>query len=245
MQVLTTKSTIKIKQETKPKLKPKLRHIFIAIFKRDLALGLRNLSELLSPIMFFLIIISLFPLGIGPDPQILKKISPGIIWVAALLATISVMDRLFRSDFEDGSLEQLMLSGAPLSILMLAKIAAHWCLTGLPLIIISPILGLMMLLTPQASLGLALILLFGTPIMSLLGAMGVSLTIGLRRASLLLSIIVLPLYIPVLIFGTQALTALINGHDFYGYLAIFTAMNLVCLVVCPLISAMAIKISMD
>lgn len=219
--------------------------IFLAIFQRDLKLGLKNITELLSPLIFFLIVISLFPLGVGPNPQVLKQIAPGIIWVAALLATISIMDRLFRSDFEDGSLEQLMVSGAPLYWMMLAKIAAHWCLTGLPLVIISPILGLMLLLTPESALGLSIILLFGTPVMSLLGAMGVALTIGLRRAGMLLSIIVLPLYIPILVFGTGALIALIDGHDYIGYLAVFMAMNIVCIVICPLISAVAIKISMD
>ncbi len=218
---------------------------FLAIFKRDLKLGLKNMTELLSPLIFFLIVISLFPLGVGPNPQVLKQIAPGIIWVAALLATISIMDRLFRSDFEDGSLEQLMISGAPLYWMMLAKIAAHWCLTGLPLVIISPILGLMLLLTPESAVGLSVILLFGTPVMSLLGAMGVALTIGLRRAGMLLSIIVLPLYIPVLVFGTGAVITLIDGHEYIGYLSVFMAMNIVCIVICPLISAVAIKISMD
>lgn len=218
---------------------------FCALFKREILLGSRQLSELATPVIFFLIIIALFPLGLGLENKILIDIAPSIIWIAALLASIQIMERLFRGDFEDGSLEQLLLSGMPLSLSILAKITAHWCLTSLPLIIIAPILSIMLLLPPNISLSLTGILLIATPALALIGAMGVALTIGLRRAGLLISVIVLPLYVPLLIFGTQAIQALINNYSVLPYLALFAAINILCLVICPIITAFALKISLD
>lgn len=219
---------------------------FFAIIQRDLKISLQKRSEILTPIIFFLIVVSLFPLGLGiENREALKGAAPAILWVSALLSTMLIMDRLFKEDYEDGSLEQLAISGIPLYLVVLGKIVAHWILTALPLILFTPILSLMLLFSIKEALGIALILLIGTPLLSLIGAMCVAIIVGVRHSGLLLSILLLPLYIPVLIFGTQMILRLIEGHRLLGYYAIFGAANTVALLVCPLVAAFALKLSLD
>jgi heme exporter protein B len=188
-----------------------LTHAFFAIIRRDLVLALRRRSEIANPLLFFILVITLFPLGIGAQPNLLTSIAPGIIWVSALLASMLSLDSLFRSDFDDGSLEQILLSPHPASILVLGKIIAHWLVTGLPLLLISPLLAVFLGLPNQSIAVLLLTLLLGTPVLSLIGAIGVALTVGLRRGGMILSLLVLPLYVPVLIFASNAVSMAAGG----------------------------------
>ena len=218
---------------------------FVGVLKRDLKLGIRKQSELLNPVFFFVLVVSLFPLGVGPSPKILSVIAPGVIWVAALLATLLSMERLFRSDYDDGSLEQLILSPHPLPLLVMAKITAHWLITGLPLILVSPLLGVLLHLPGEAIRALPLTLLLGTPLLSLLGAIGVGLTVGLQRGGVLLTLLVLPLYIPALIFGSSAISAASIGLPFNGQLALLGAMLAVALTLAPFAVAAGLRISVE
>lgn len=219
---------------------------FVAVIARDCKIGMRNRSEILMPLAFFLIITSLFPLGLGLENRaLLKSSAPAILWVAALLSTILVLDRLFKNDFDDGSLEQMAISGQPLYLIILGKIVAHWLLTGLPLILFSPILALMLYFNFIESLFVAWILFLGTPLLSLVGAMCVALVVGLRQAGLLLSIIILPLYIPVLLVGVQMISRLQEGHSLEGLTYLMLAGNVAALVICPLIAAFSVKLSLD
>ena len=218
---------------------------FLGVLRRDLQIAIRKRSELLNPILFFILVVSLFPLGIGPEPRLLGEIAPGVIWVAALLATLLSMERLFRSDFEDGALEHLLLSPHALSLLALAKVLAHWLVTGLPLILVSPLLGVLLHLPAEAIRVLPLTLLLGTPVLSLLGAVGVALTVGLRRGGVLLTLLVLPLYVPVLIFGTAAVAAAAAGLPVSGQLALLGAMLALALTLSPLATAAGLRISAD
>jgi heme exporter protein B len=216
---------------------------FLGVLRRDLQLGIRRRNELLNPILFFILVVSLFPLGVGPGPQMLREIAPGVIWVAALLATLLSMERLFRTDFEDGALEQILLSPHPLSLMVVAKVLAHWLVTGLPLILVSPLLGVLLYLPDEALEILPLTLLLGTPVLSLVGAIGVALTVGLRRGGVLLTLLVLPLYVPVLIFGTTAVVAASAGLPVSGQLALLGAMLLLALTLAPFATAAGLRIS--
>ena len=175
------------------------------LFAREMRLAWRNGAEILNPLWFFLVVITLFPFGVGADPQLLVQIAPGIVWVAALLAALLVMDRLFRDDWQDGSLEQLLLLPTPLVAVVVVKVLAHWAMTGLPLLVVSPLAALLLGMAPHDAGVLALTLLLGTPTLSFLGAVGVGLTVGLRRGGVLLSLLVLPLSVPLLIFACGAL----------------------------------------
>jgi heme exporter protein B len=218
---------------------------FVGLLRRDLQIAIRKRSELLNPILFFILVVSLFPLGIGPEPRLLGEIAPGIIWVAALLATLLSMERLFRSDFEDGALEHLLLSPHALSLLALAKVLAHWLVTGLPLILVSPLLGVLLHLPAEAIQVLPLTLLLGTPILSLLGAVGAALTLGLRGGGVLTSLLVLPLYIPVLIFGSGAVGAAASGVGYAAYLLLLGAFLLFASVLTPWAVSLALRISVE
>ena len=176
---------------------------FYNVFKRDMQVAVRNKGDVINPLIFLIIVITLFPLGIGPETAVLTRIAPGIIWVAALLAALLSLERLFKSDFVDGSLEQMLLSPQPLFIMVFAKITAHWLLTGVPIIIIAPLLAMMLHMEQSAYPALLITLLLGTPILSLIGAIGVALTVGIKKGGVLLSLLILPMYIPVLIFGTK------------------------------------------
>ena len=177
---------------------------FYYLLIRDLRLAFRSRHELANPLIFFVLVVTLFPLAVTPSEDLLRVMAPGVIWVSALLSVLLSLDRLFKQDYEDGSLDQLMLSPNPLVILVLAKVSAHWLLTGLPLVLIAPLLGLFMYVPDEALGVLVLSLLLGTPVLSLVGAIGVSLTVAVNRGGVLLSLIILPLYIPVLIFGANA-----------------------------------------
>ena len=216
---------------------------FSLIIKRDLTIAFRHRDDIINPLLFFIIVVTLFPLGIGPESTTLARIAPGIIWVAALLATLLSLDRLFKSDYEDGSLEQMMLSPHPVFILVLAKIIAHWLVTGLPLILIAPLLAVLLHLNENSYSALMLTLLLGTPILSLLGAIGVALTVGLKKGGVLLSLLVLPLYIPVLIFATSAIDTAAMNLPYSGQLAIIAALFFGSLTLAPFAVCAALKVS--
>jgi len=214
----------------------------IQLIKRDFRLAVRAPQELINPLIFFLIVVSLFPLAISPNPKTLQLIGPGVIWVAALLATLLSLDRLFLSDYQDGSLEQLLLSPHPLTVLVSVKVLTHWLLTGLPLIILSPLLGMMLGMPSSAIVALMLSLLIGTPLLSFVGAIGSALTVGLRGGGVLLTLLVLPLYIPVLIFGSSAVVAAMSGLPYVGHLASLGAFLAMAVTLAPLATAAALRI---
>lgn len=219
--------------------------IFGQIIKRELRIAMRKQTEILNPLWFFLIVITLFPLVIGPEPKLLAKIAPGVAWVAALLSALLSFERLFRDDFIDGSLEQLMISPQHLALSALAKVLAHWLLTGFPLILLSPIAALLLSLDSHIWWALVLTLLLGTPILSCLGAIGVALTVGLRKGGVLLSLLVLPLFIPVLIFSSSALEAAELSLPYNGQLAILGAMLCGAITLSPFAIAASLRISLE
>lgn len=219
--------------------------LFRQTFKRDLTLAFRRKSELVNPLIFFLIVASLFPIGVSPEPNFLSQLAPGLVWVAALLATLLSMETLFKSDYEDGSLEQLLLSPQPVFLVVLSKVLAHWLLSGLALTLVAPLLGVMLFLPSEGMPGLMLSLLLGTPTLSLIGAIGAALTVGLRRGGVLISLLVLPLYIPVLIFGSSAVQAAVTGLPLDGYLALLGAMLALALALAPIAAGAALRISVS
>jgi len=219
--------------------------IFWHIIKRELQIAMRKQAEILNPLWFFLIVITLFPLVIGPDPELLSRIAPGVAWVAALLSALLSFERLFRDDYIDGSLEQLVLTSQPLVLTALAKVLAHWLLTGLPLILLSPIAALLLSLEIPIWWALVLTLLLGTPVLSCLGAIGVALTVGLRKGGVLLSLLVVPLFIPVLIFSASVLDAAGLSLPYNGQLAILGAILAGVMTLSPFAIAAALRISLD
>ena len=223
----------------------KIKVNFLQLICRDLKLAFRQIGDIFSVLFFFIIVVSLFPLGIGADLDLLKKIAAGIIWVAALLSTMLSLNKLFANDFADGSLEQLMLLPVPLSLVVFSKILAHWIISGLPLAIFSPILGIQFNLSGEELWVLILSLLLGTPALSAIGAIGSALTIGLKSSSVLLSLLILPLYIPILIFGSGAIDSAISGMEYSAHLSLILAITLSSLFLSPFAAAMAIRTSMD
>lgn len=215
------------------------------IIKRDLVLAMRRKAEVLTTLFFFVIVVSLFPLGIGPEIKQLTAIGPGILWVAALLATMLSLSRLFADDFHDGTLEQLVLLPQPLSLLVSGKIVAHWVVSGLPLVILSPLLGSQLGLQGESVLILMMTLAIGTPILSLIGSIGAALTLGLRSSGVLVSILVLPLYVPVLIFGAGAVQASEQGLSFTGHFSLLGAMLAMAVILAPIASAAAVKVALE
>ena len=223
----------------------KIKVNFLQLICRDLKLAFRQIGDIFSVLFFFIIVVSLFPLGIGADLDLLKKIAAGIIWVAALLSTMLSLNKLFANDFADGSLEQLMLLPVPLSLVVFSKILAHWIISGLPLAIFSPILGIQFNLFGEELWVLILSLLLGTPALSAIGAIGSALTIGLKSSSVLLSLLILPLYIPILIFGSGAIDSAISGMEYSAHLSLILAITLSSLFLSPFAAAMAIRTSME
>ncbi|MBI3898220.1 MAG: heme exporter protein CcmB [Gammaproteobacteria bacterium] len=217
----------------------------LSIVRRDLTVALRRAQDALTPVIFFAIVVSLFPLGVGPEPATLATIAPGVLWVAALLSTMLSLPRMFSNDYADGTLEQLLLAPHPLSVLVLAKVLAHWLLTGLPLVLLSPLLALQLQLPADAIGTLTLSLLLGTPVLSLLGATGVALTLGLRGGGVLVSLLVLPLYTPVLIFGAGSVAAAATGLDTEAYLSLLGAFLVLALSFAPWATAAALRTSLD
>lgn len=218
---------------------------FFATVRRDVLLALRRKSEVLTALFFFVIVISLFPLGIGPESALLKKIAPGVLWVAALLSTLLGLPRLFAADHQDGTLEQMALSPSPLAVLIAGKIAAHWLLCGLPLVVLAPVLGLQFDLDGQALGILSLSLLLGTPLLSLIGAMGAALTLGVRGGGVLLAVLVLPLYIPTLIFGAGAVEAQSAGLGIEGHLSLLAALLALAIFFAPWATTAALRIALE
>lgn len=216
---------------------------FYYLLLRDMRLALRSRHELANPLIFFVLVVTLFPLAVMPTPERLQEMAPGVIWVAALLSVLLSLDRLFKQDYEDGSLDQLMLSPNPLVVLVLAKVSAHWLLTGLPLVIIAPLLGVFMQLSSESLNVLIWSLLLGTPVLSLIGAIGVSLTVAVNRGGVLLSLIVLPLYIPVLIFGANAIDVANDGMSVRGQLYFLGAVLALAISLAPLATAVALRIT--
>lgn len=216
---------------------------FVHFIRRELLIAFRRQADIFNPLWFFIIVITLFPLSVGPEPALLARIAPGIVWVAALLATLLSLERLFRDDFQDGALEQAMLTPLPLSMVVLAKVAAHWLLTGLPLILISPLLAILLSLDSSTWLAVVLTLLLGTPTLSFIGAIGVALTVGLQKGGVLLSLLVLPLFIPVLIFATSAIDAATLGMPYNGQLAILAAMLMGAMTLTPFAISAALRVS--
>ena len=218
-----------------------MRHVFL----RDLRVVLRRRADVAAALMFFVIVVSLFPLGVGPEPRLLRTMAPGVVWVAALLASMLSLARLFTDDHHDGTLEQLLLGATPLPLLVLAKMAAHWLTTGLPLALISPVLALQFGLAPDAIFVLSASLLLGTPLLSLVGGIGAALTVGVRGAGVLLSLLVLPLVVPVLIFGAGAVVASESGLATSPYFSLLGAMLSLALFLAPLATAAALRIAME
>jgi heme exporter protein B len=224
---------------------PSAPRAFAAQLRRDLTIAVRSRSELVNPLMFYVMAIAMFPLGVGPGPEQLAKLAPGVLWVLALLSTLLSLDALFRRDFDDGTLEQLVLNVDPLFVGILAKVVAHWLVIGLPLALLSPVAALMLFLPAAAIPTLMLTLLLGTPILSLLGAVGAALTVALKRGGLLLTLIILPLYVPVLVLGAGAVSAVIDGLDPSAQLAWLAAMLALTLTLTPFAAALALRVGLE
>ncbi len=218
---------------------------FAALIRRDFLLAYRRRAELLQPLVFLLVVVTLFPLGVGPSPQLLASIAPGVIWIAALLATVLSLDSLFRSDFDDGTLEQMVLSGQSLALISLARIVSHWLVAGLPIVLLSPLLALWMNLPDAGVLVLIKSLLIGTPVLSLIGAIGSALTVSLKRGGQLLSLLVFPLYVPLLILATSAVNSAIVGLPYSGQLGLILAGMIAALTLAPFATAAALKLSLS
>jgi heme exporter protein B len=217
---------------------------FAAILRRDLLLAFRHRGEIANPVLFFFMVVTLIPLGLTPEASRLAEIAPGILWVMALLASLLSVEGMFQSDYRDGTLEQMMILPQPLYLMVLAKILAHWLVTGLPLTLLAPVLGMMLSLPDAGYLPLVLSLLMGTAVLSLLGAIGAALTVALRKGGLLLSLIVMPLYMPVLIFGASTVQRAVDGFPVEGPLAIMGALLAFSLLISPFATSGALRVSM-
>jgi heme exporter protein B len=216
-----------------------------AVIARDLRLALRRPADLVAVLFFFVIVASIFPFGVGPEPALLKRLAPGVLWVGALLAAMLSLPRLFADDFRDGTLEQLALAPYPLGLAALGKILAHWLVSGLPLALIAPALGLQFDLSAEAAMTLTFSLLLGSPALSGIGAIGAALTLGLRGGGVLLSLLVLPLYIPVLIFGAGAVDMSASGLTAQAHLALLAAFSVGSVAFAPWLAALALKLSLE
>ena len=215
--------------------------VMLAVLRREVSLALRQKGEVLTPLVFFVVIASLFPLGVGPESALLLRMAPGVLWVSALLAAMLSLQRLFATDYADGSLEQMVLSATPLPMLAAAKALSHFLLSGLPLVLMAPVLGLQFGLDGRALGILMLSLLLGTPTLSLIGGIGAALTLGVRGAGVLLSLLVLPLYIPVLIFGAGAVEADAAGLGAGGHLSLLAALLVLSLFFAPFATTAALN----
>lgn len=217
----------------------------IWIVRRDLTIALRRRSDIFITLIFFVIVVSLFPLGIGPELDTLRMIAPGVVWVGALLASMLALEQIFSADHRDGTLEQMLLTPQPVSLLVIGKVVAHWLVTGLPLVVMAPLLGLQYDLSADALKVLVVSLLLGTPTLSLIGAIGAALTLGLRSGGVLVALLVLPLYIPVLIFGAGAVEATVSGLGGQAHLSMLAAILIGSLVLAPPATAAALRVAED
>ena len=216
---------------------------FLVAVYRDLLLAMRRPADVLTAVAFFVVVVSLFPLSVGPEPALLRTIAPGVIWVAALLASMLGLPRLFAADHADGTLEQMLLSATPLGAVVLAKILAHWLVSGLPIVLVSPVLAVQFDLPFESVAVLALTLLMGTPVLSLIGAIGSALTLGLRAGGVLLSLLVLPLYVPVLVLGSGAVDLAGGGIDTSSHFLLMAALLVLSVAFAPWAAAAALRIS--
>ena len=216
-----------------------------AVIGRDLRLAMRRQADIVAATFFFIIVVSLFPLGVGPDADQLRKLAPGVLWVAALLATMLSLPRLFADDHRDGTLEQLALAPQPLGLIVFGKVIAHWLVAGLPLVLLAPVLGIQFDLADDALTVLTLSLLIGTPALSGIGAIGAALTLGVRGGGVLLSLLVLPLYVPVLIFGAGAVDATVSGLGPQAHLSLLGALALGGVFFAPWPTAAALRIALE
>lgn len=220
-------------------------NIYGQTLKRDLRIAFRNPSQILNPLLFFMIAVSLFPLAISPESQTLTQIAAGIIWVTSMLSVLLSLNTLFHLDFENGVLEQMLTSPHSLPLLVLAKITAHWLLTGVPIILLSPLLGMFLFLEVEAIKILVLTLLLATPSLSLIGGIGASLIVGIKNSGMLLSLLILPLYIPILIFASSAISQTQFGLAITGHLYFLAMIAVISLLLSPFVSALAIKINLE
>ena len=220
-------------------------NLFLDVLKRDLVLAWRRKSDVFASLCFFILVVMLFPLGVGPEPALLKAIAPGIVWVAALLASTLALGRLFAPDYIDGTLEHLLLTPEPLTVIVMAKIKAHWLVSGLPILLLSPLMGLQFGLSGDAIAVLFFSLLIGTPVLSLIGAIGAALTLGLRGAGVLVSLLILPLTIPVLIFGAGAVSAQTSGLGAAAHLELLGGLLAAAIALAPWATAAALRISVE
>jgi heme exporter protein B len=218
---------------------------FTKIVAREWLLAIRRRGDVLSLLVFFVIVVSLFPLGVRPELETLREIAAGVVWVAALLATMLALNRLFANDYLDGSLEQLMLLPQPPAMMVLAKILAHWLLTGLPLALVAPLLGLQYGLSGEALWVMSIAIALGSPALSAIGAIGAALTLGLRGGGVLLALLVLPLFVPVLIFGAGAVDAAVHGSPYGAHLSLLAACSIAALALAPLASAAALRLAIE
>lgn len=219
--------------------------VFFAIIQRDLLLAYRRRADLMNPVLFYVIVATLFPLGVSPDAEFLGRLAPGLVWVTTLLAALISMESIFRQDFEDGSIEQLLLNSHPFSLLIFGKVVAHWLITGAPMLLIVPLMAMLLHMPVQAVPVLWITILLGTPILSLIGAIGAALTAGFRGGGVLLGLLVLPLYVPVLIFASSAVSAAADGLAVSGQLAMLGSGLILALLLAPLAISASLKISMD
>lgn len=217
----------------------------LGVLRRDLTLAARRRGDWLTALFFFVMVASLFPLGIGPEPEMLARIGPGVLWVAATLASLLSLSRLFEDDHRDGSLEHMVLSPEPTVLLVLGKSLAHWLVYGIPLLLIAPILGLQFNLPADAILVLVFSLLLGTPILSLLGAVGAALTLGLRGGGVLLTLLILPLYVPALIFGAGAVDSVMAGTGAEAHLSLLGAFLVISFMIAPWVAAASLRVSIE
>lgn len=215
------------------------------VVRRDLTLAMRRRSDVTTTLFFFVIVVSLFPFGVGPELNMLRSMAPGVVWVSALLASMLSLNLLFHSDYVDGTLEQMLLIPQPLSVVVIGKVIGHWLVSGVPLVLIAPLLGLQYDLPGETLLVLAGSLLLGTPVLSLVGAIGAALTLGLRGGGVLLSLLVLPLYIPVLIFGAGAVEASLAGMSVQAYFSLLGAVLIVSIFFAPWATAFALRVSLE
>lgn len=219
--------------------------VFRCILRRDMTLAYRRRADVLSTLFFFVIVVSLFPFGVGPEQNQLRLMAPGILWVAALLASMLSLGRMFAFDYLDGTLEQMLIGAAPLGLIVAAKVLAHWLVSGFPLVLVAPLLGVMFDLPGGQIQVLAISLLIGTPVLSLIGSVGAALTLGLRGGGILVTLLVLPLYVPVLIFGAGAVGAEASGVGPQSHLFLLAAFSVVSALFAPWAAAAGLRISSE
>ena len=219
--------------------------LYQGIFKRDMHIAFKQKAELVQPLMFLLMVVTLFPLGVSPSPDTLQRIGPGVIWIAAILSSLMAMERLFRDDFQDGSLEQYVLSGMALPAVSAVKVVAHWLVSFVPVLLLSPLLAMFLNLTFDMYVALLLTLILGTPLLSLIGAIAVGLTVGLQKGGVLLALLLIPVFIPLLIFATSAVDSAALQLPYYAQLTIIAAMLLLAAALAPFAIAYSLKVSQN